>query len=150
MAKITKKIFDKFLNWALLSLSFFSIAIPLIKAKSVEEEASPEVPIITHSSNTALFEKSPSTSVYKNYDSQNSAKEIPQPGQASFFLTNLSSSASVVSVINFDYAINPTTSIIEEVRYKGVGIINPKDYLAADLNKELKEKIDFDSDTSIN
>ena len=108
----------------------------IIKDKPVEKIIGDNPEILSWKGSTPPFS-------YRNYNSQKNSNGIPQHGQVAF-LTNINSTASVsIAVANFDYIVDSNYAIINEMRDINIDIVEPKSFLAINLNEEWKENINF-------
>ena len=86
------------------------------------------------------------SSLYRSYNGQNPQNEIPQSGQAVVSMSGLDSSASThLALINLDCTTDPIHTIINEIQDISIDIVEPKSFLARNLNEEWKKDIDFHS-----
>lgn len=95
----------------------------------------------------SLKRPTPSLS-YRNYYGQKIPNEIPQSGQVALLINSTSSSSVVMAVTNFDYITDQNHTIINEIRDINIDIVEPKGFLARNLNEEWKGDIDFYSNYS--
>jgi len=164
------KLFKKIVSYFLLAIAVFGNTglfssakikaiekeTPLQKTNFVFEEklqcrAKEVIFDSRNSENLFIREPAPSLTYNSYHDRQSIPFGFPKPEQSTYSYVMFSTDSTAVAypiIINIDYATNPARTLINEIRDININIVEPKSFLAKNLNEEWKKSIDFYSNSS--